>query len=402
MRELGYEQEEAVCTAAIIAAIKVDRYGDVLGTCDESGGKLSTSTRLYSFALAQARAANKQALVVSILNHIKNSPTAARKPSTAGKMATIAAKNSSLAKTRSDDTETVPEILSEFNHCLHSGEQGIVGQERRDAQVCTGQGGELAPQDLQGGLWCRLTREGVPSPAACYTATLSAVHLKKEKRVFEIFNEVKTHTVKDDMYEIILGAACQMKQHKLVLEILDYMQASGVDSTAGYQNTRRPVFKLGGRHRLVLDMIDFMNRAGVKTLAPVYVSATRTAFKSKQYDLVFDILQKMKEIEVSAGGGGGVPSRSDVIQRSDQLLRAFKAMRECGYESNELLVQTALRAAIKLERHDDVISICNDLSGKASASTRLNSRALEQAYASNNQPLVDSILDNIKKSTTAA
>ncbi|KAE9000538.1 hypothetical protein PR001_g18763 [Phytophthora rubi] len=208
----------------------------------------------------------------------------------------------------------------------------------------------------------------------------------------------------EDVYGSAVDSAIRVKNHDLVMSILDDMKRN-----AGLSKTPTAVFSravgvavLTNQPKLVWDVFDFMARTDMDASA-AYVTAIRTAFKSTQYDFVFDILRKMTEngVDASEEYSHAVMSFSK-LECYDQVLRAFKAMRELGYGQEKVLCTNALRAATKLDRHDDVIAICNGLNGKPSVTTPLHSHALEQAHSTNKQALVDSILESIKKSTTGA
>ncbi|KAE9266848.1 hypothetical protein PF008_g31512, partial [Phytophthora fragariae] len=162
------------------------------------------------------------------------------------------------------------------------------------------------------------------------------------------------------MYGTAVDSAIQAKNRDLVISILDDMQRD-----AGLSKTPTAVFPRAvgvavrtSQHQLVLDVFDFMHRTDMDASA-AYVTATRTAFKSKQYDFVFDILRKMTENGVDASGEYSHAMSFSKLECFEHVLRAFKGMRECGYEGGEGIVTTAVEAAIKLERHEDVMAICN-------------------------------------------
>ncbi|KAE9280180.1 hypothetical protein PF008_g28200 [Phytophthora fragariae] len=206
----------------------------------------------------------------------------------------------------------------------------------------------------------------------------------------------------EDTYETAVDSAIRVKNRELLISILDDMKCN-----ASLSRTPTAVFHRAvgvavwtNQPQLLFDVFDFMDHTDTATSA-VYTSGIRSAFKAKQYDFVFDILRKMTENGVDASGeySHAVMSFSK-LECYDQVLRAFKAMRELGYGQEKVLCTTALRAATELDRHDDVIAICNGLSGKPSVTTPLHSHALEQAHSTNKQGLVDSILQRIKKFTT--
>ncbi|KAE9306887.1 hypothetical protein PF008_g21367 [Phytophthora fragariae] len=225
-------------------------------------------------------------------------------------------------------------------------------------------------------------------------------------RVESVFEAMrKAGCVRDEeMYGAAADSAIRVKNRDFVMSILDDMKRDAELSKTPTAVFRRAVGAAvwTDQPQLVLDVFDFMHHTDIDASA-AYVTAIRTAFKSTQYDFVFDILRKMTE--------NGVDAREEYshavmlfnkLECYDQVLRAFKAMRELGYGQEKVLCTNALRAATKLDRHDDVIAICNGLNGKPSVTTPLHSHALEQAHSTNKQALVDSILESIKKSTTGA
>ncbi|KAE9223172.1 hypothetical protein PF002_g15051 [Phytophthora fragariae] len=251
----------------------------------------------------------------------------------------------------------------------------------------------------------RLMQKHGRDPTEDYKHQLMSLHKAglhdRLQSVFEAMR--KAGCVSDeDTYETAVDSAIRVKNRELLISILDDMKCN-----ASLSRTPTAVFHRAvgaavwtNQPQLLFDVFDFMDHTDTATSA-VYTSGIRSAFKAKQYDFVFDILRKMTENGVDASGeySHAVMSFSK-LECFEHVLRAFKGMRECGYEGGEGIVTTAVEAAIKLERHEDVMAICNGLSGKPSVTTPLHSHALEQAHSTNKQGLVDSILQRIKKFTT--
>ncbi|KAE9286789.1 hypothetical protein PR003_g26224 [Phytophthora rubi] len=364
MRECGYEGGKDIVTTAVHAAIKTDRHDDIMAICNHDG-------RQYTSALVAAVRLKQKKQVFEILDEVKANEVKADK--IYGRVVGVAC----ITKQH----ELVCEIL-DYMHANGVDTAGMYVSARRLAF----KSGEY---DFVLEL-LRLMQKHGRDPTEDYKHQLMSLHKAglhdRLQSVFEAMR--KAGCVSDeDTYETAVDSAIRVKNRELLISILDDMKCN-----ASLSRTPTAVFHRAvgvavwtNQPQLLFDVFDFMDHTDTATSA-VYTSGIRSAFKAKQYDFVFDILRKMTENGVDASGeySHAVMSFSK-LECYDQVLRAFKAMRELGYGQEKVLCTTALRAATKLDRHDDVIAICNGLSGKPSVTTPLHSHALEQAHSTNKQ-----------------
>lgn len=239
----------------------------------------------------------------------------------------------------------------------------------------------------------RLMKEHDIDPTGAYKHQIMSLdNAGLHRQVLDAFEALRKEgcICDENTYGAVVTSAVQGKDRELALSILDDMEENTNLSMAITEVFPRAVRAAicTNQHRLVSDIFDFMGEAGVNVPEGVYVSAIRTAFKSKQYDFVMDILRKMNgsgvsTVDVNEAYTHVVMSFSKA-ECYDHVLRAFKAMRELGYEQDDVHCTTALRAAIKLNRDDDVVAICNGLGG--TAFRRLYSIALKLARAATSKP----------------
>ncbi|KAE9078084.1 hypothetical protein PF010_g23264 [Phytophthora fragariae] len=362
MRECGYEEGEGIVTTAVEAAIKLERHDDVMAICNHNG-------RQYTSALVTAVCLKQKKRVFEILDEVKaNEVEDDNMYERAVGAACITKQHKLLCEIldymHANGVDTTDAYVSARQIAFKSGENDFVLQ------------------------LLRLMQTHGMDPTEQYKHQLMSLHKAGlHDRLQSIFEAMqKAGCVCDEgMYGTAVDSAIRVKNRELLMSILDDMRRN-----AGLSKMPSAVFRRGvgaavwtNQPQLLFDVFDFMDHTDTATSA-VYTSGIRSAFRSKQYDFVFDILRKMTEngVDASEEYSHAVMSFSK-LECYDQVLRAFEAMRGLGYGQEKVLCMTALRAATKLDRHDDVIAICDGLSGKLSVTTPLHSHALEQAHSTN-------------------
>ncbi|KAE9197695.1 hypothetical protein PF002_g22673 [Phytophthora fragariae] len=364
MRECGYEEGEGIVTTAVEAAIKLERHDDVMAICNHNG-------RQYTSALVTAVCLKQKKRVFEILDEVKANEVED------DNMYERAVGAACITKQH--------KLLCEILDYMHAN-----GVDTTDAYVSARQIAFKSGENDFVLELLRLMQTHGMDPTEQYKHQLMSLHKAGlHDRLQSIFEAMqKAGCVCDEgMYGTAVDSAIRVKNRELLMSILDDMRRN-----AGLSKMPSAVFRRGvgaavwtNQPQLLFDVFDFMDHTDTATSA-VYTSGIRSAFRSKQYDFVFDILRKMTEngVDASEEYSHAVMSFSK-LECYDQVLRAFEAMRGLGYGQEKVLCMTALRAATKLDRHDDVIAICNGLSGKSSVTTPLHSHALEQAHSTNKQ-----------------